>query len=50
MTSSLANLGAAYRALGDAGKAREMLERALRIDEAHSGPDHVEVAVTSGAC
>jgi tetratricopeptide (TPR) repeat protein len=32
--------------LGDAQKSRELLERALTIDERHYGPDHPEVAPT----
>eukprot|EP00971_Amphidinium_carterae_P066691 1320836-Amphidinium_carterae.1 len=36
----LGNLGNAYGDLGDASKKREYLERALRIKEAHYGPDH----------
>eukprot|EP00971_Amphidinium_carterae_P249199 4946591-Amphidinium_carterae.1 len=40
------NLGNAYGALGDASKQRDYLERALRIEEAHYGPDHPEVAKT----
>eukprot|EP00971_Amphidinium_carterae_P009387 185501-Amphidinium_carterae.1 len=39
-------LGNAYGAIGDASKTREYLERALQIKEAHSGPDHPEVART----
>jgi len=39
-------LSNAFGSLGDAAKQRELLERSLRIQEAHYGPDHVEVAVT----
>eukprot|EP00971_Amphidinium_carterae_P350770 6491731-Amphidinium_carterae.2 len=42
----IGNLGNAYGALGDASKQHDHLERALRIQEAHYGPDHPEVAKT----
>jgi tetratricopeptide (TPR) repeat protein len=41
---TLTNLGNAYGSLGDAQKSRELLERALTINERHYGPDHPEVA------
>jgi hypothetical protein len=33
----------AYGALGQPGKQKELLERALRIQKAHHGPDHYSV-------
>jgi tetratricopeptide (TPR) repeat protein len=39
-------VGNAYGDLGQPGKKQELLERALRIQEAHYGPDHYEVAIT----
>ena len=42
----MGNLGNAYGDLGDAAKERELLERALKIDEAYFGEDHKEVAIT----
>eukprot|EP00971_Amphidinium_carterae_P162584 3223130-Amphidinium_carterae.1 len=44
--SWLGNLGNAYADLGDASKQRDYSERALRILEAHYGPDLPEVAKT----
>jgi hypothetical protein len=38
--------GNAYGALGQPGKQQELLERALRIQEAHFGLDHYQVAIT----
>eukprot|EP00971_Amphidinium_carterae_P244444 4853706-Amphidinium_carterae.1 len=38
----LANLGNAYGSLGDYTKKRDYLERALRMDESHYGPEHPE--------
>jgi hypothetical protein len=35
-----------YRSLGNAKKRRELLERALAINERHYGLDHPEVAIT----
>ncbi len=35
-----------YQTFGNAQKSREMLERALTIQERHYGPDHPEVATT----
>ena len=46
MAITLTNLGNAYGALGDAAKKKELLERALAIEEAAYGPDHPEVAIT----
>ena len=46
MAITLTNLGDAYRYLGDAAKSRDLLERALAIDEREYGPDHREVAIT----
>jgi tetratricopeptide (TPR) repeat protein len=40
----LTNLGNAYGSLGDTQKSRELLERALAINERHYGPDHPNVA------
>eukprot|EP00971_Amphidinium_carterae_P198862 3946452-Amphidinium_carterae.1 len=42
----LQTLGYAYESLGDASKHRTYLERALRINESHYGPEHPEVAKT----
>ena len=36
--------GSAYGELGDPAKARDMLERALAIQERAYGPDHIEIA------
>jgi hypothetical protein len=41
-----AQLSDAYGAFGDDTKRSELLEQALRISQAHYGPDHVEVAKT----
>merc|ERR1711964_866854 len=46
VASTLTNLGSAYGALGDAEKQRELLERALAIDEREYRPNHREVAIT----
>eukprot|EP00971_Amphidinium_carterae_P303032 6021302-Amphidinium_carterae.1 len=46
VATTLANLGTAYGAVGDASKMRDYLERALRILEAQYGPDHPHVAIT----
>ena len=46
VAKTLANLGNAHGALGDAVKQKELLERALRIKEKEYGPDHREVAIT----
>ena len=43
---SLGNLGNSYGELGDAAKQRDLLERALKIEEAYFGEDHREVAIT----
>ena len=37
------DLAVAHGDLGNAGKERDLLARALRIKERHYGPDHVEV-------
>eukprot|EP00971_Amphidinium_carterae_P143729 2847816-Amphidinium_carterae.1 len=42
----IGNLGTAYGALGNASKMRDYVERALQIQEAHYGPDHLEVTKT----
>ncbi len=42
----LTNLGDAYGSLGDAQKSRELLERALVINERHYGLEHPNVAIT----
>ena len=42
---TLANLGIAYGDLGDAAKKRDLLERALKIEEACFGQDHKRVAI-----
>ena len=49
VATTLTNLGDAYRALGDSSKARDMLERALAIDERAYGRDHVQVAFSLGS-
>ena len=41
----MANLGNAYGDLGDYGKQREMLERALAISEKHFGPGHPQTGI-----
>jgi tetratricopeptide (TPR) repeat protein len=46
VSTTLTNLGTAYRSLGDAARAKELLERSLAIQEAAYGADHVEVAAT----
>ena len=48
VASTLVNLSRAYSALGDAARAKELLERALAIREAAYGPVHVTVACTLG--
>mmetsp|Transcript_81218 Transcript_81218/g.143657 ORF Transcript_81218/g.143657 Transcript_81218/m.143657 type:complete len:622 (+) Transcript_81218:49-1914(+) len=42
----LDNLGIGHLQRGNAGAAKQLHERALRIQEAHYGPNHVQVAVT----
>ena len=42
----LMNLGNAYGALGDPAKSRDVLERALAIEERAYGRDHTNVAFT----
>ena len=44
--ATLTNLGNAFGRLGDAQRQRELLERALTIQEAEYGPHHREVAIT----
>eukprot|EP00971_Amphidinium_carterae_P138639 2747114-Amphidinium_carterae.1 len=44
----LGNLGVACGDLGDASKQRDCLERVLRIEESHYGPEHPKVAKTLG--
>ena len=44
--SMLISLGNAYGDLGDAAKQRDLLERALKIQEAYYRKDHKEVAIT----
>ena len=46
MASTLVNLGIAYRELADYDKAKDILERALNIEEQHFGQGHFEVAKT----
>ena len=41
---TLGSLGNAYGALGDAKQKKELLERALVIEERHYGKEHPEVA------
>ena len=50
MPQVLGNLGIAYGALGDAPRKRELLERALRIEERVYGPDHPEVRGPGHSC
>ena len=44
MAYTLMNLGNAYGDLGDAAKARDLLERALEIREGEYGRDHPKTA------
>merc|ERR1712164_201547 len=46
---TLSHLGSALGSLGDYQKQKELLERALSIQEREYGPEHVRVAVTSGS-
>ena len=46
VTRTWANVGIAYRNLGQYEKAKELFERALKIQEQHYGQDHFEVART----
>ena len=48
VATTLGNLGAVYRDLGEYEKAKEMQERALSIQEKAYGADHTEVAATLG--
>eukprot|EP00971_Amphidinium_carterae_P118190 2341574-Amphidinium_carterae.1 len=41
----MTNLGSAYGDLGDYAKKRDYLERTLRINEGHYGPEHPQVAI-----
>ena len=43
---TLTNLGNAYGSLGDYQRQKELLERAITIEEQHYGPNHPEVAIT----
>jgi hypothetical protein len=47
VATTLTNLGNAYGSLGDTQKSRELLERALAINERHYGPDHPNVSLLS---
>ena len=46
LTSLLIWMNDGYGDLGDPQKQKELLERALAIQEKHYGPDHFEVAIT----
>ena len=46
MAITLTNLGVAYGYLGDHAKKRDVLERALAINERAYGRDHTSVATT----
>ena len=46
VAGTLTNLGNAYGDLGDTKKKKELLERALVIQERHYGAEHPEVART----
>ena len=46
MAGTLTNLGTAYGKLGENAKARDVLERALAINERTYGRDHPNVAIT----
>ena len=48
MAIALGNLGNAYYSLGDYAKQRDILERALVIQERAYGRDHTAVATTLG--
>ena len=48
VAGALTNLGSAHADLGDAARAKELHERALAIQEAAYGADHVNVAPTLG--
>ncbi len=43
LTSLIVNLGNTYGVLGEAQKKKELLERALAIQQAHFGAEHIEV-------
>ena len=42
----MVNVGLLYMSIGASHDARDIFARALRIKEAHYGPDHAEVAIT----
>ena len=42
----MGNLGNAWRDLGEPARARDLIQRALTIEEREYGPDHVELART----
>ena len=46
MATTLKNLTVAYGKLGDHTNQRDLLEEALKIEEAHYGKEHFEVAKT----
>jgi len=46
LAATLVGLGTAYGELGDAHRQKELLERALAIEERDLGPDHCEISVT----
>jgi len=46
LATTLTSLGNAYGALGNASKQQDLLERALKIKEAHYGQDHYQVVFT----
>ena len=46
MAITMTNLGNAYGALGDFAKQRDLLERALKINEAYFGENHKNVAIS----
>jgi len=46
VAAALHNLGISYGLLGDAEQERDLLERALAIQEREHGPDHCDVATT----
>jgi hypothetical protein len=43
---TLMSLGVAYGNLGEVAKKRDLLERALAIQEAYYGPNHFQLAAT----
>ena len=46
LANTLCDLGTAHGKLGDIRSAKELLERALAIQEREYGPEHREVAIT----